>query len=533
MKSRLEALPTGAFLEESSSHFRNFRMADNATPKTSTNRPWFLTILGILVILALVLLPFIDVLPKGDEMSDTTRFFGHFHPVVLHLPIGVFILIMLQEIGALISKRRSETPRALGFPLMFGVFSAILAVLAGFLLFSSGADDFAGNELAERHLWGGIFFAVAAVVTLVMKGWSISMAGSPIWYRLLLFGSVGVMTFASHDGASLTHGSDYLTQYAPDPLRIAIGLDPKEVDEPVKDPVVYADVIQPILNRRCVSCHKEEKSKGRLRMDTYEMLVKGGKEGSAIEPGNAIDSNMVYRVELPMDDDEHMPPEGKPQMTPEELQVVKWWIDSGAEPDVKLADAEVPAELLVVITELMGAELEVVKDPKGHGVVAAVKQDGDIIAKVDSLATKYPGSVSFEAQGSGLVALSAVSLRGKLDDEQFAAFKPVIPNLVSADLSATLVTDKSIALLKDAQYLKMLRLGETVVGDEAAKAIAELPAIESVNLFGTKVTDAGVKELAKAKSLKRLYLWQTEVSEEAIAELKEALPELEVVVGVN
>lgn len=511
-------------------------MADNATPKTSANRPWFLTILGLFLIIALVLMPFLNIVAEGDEMSDTTRFLGHFHPVLLHLPIGVFILILLQEIGAILSKRRGETPTRLGFPLIFGVFSAILAVLAGFLLFRSGAEDFAGNDLAERHLWGGVFFAIASVVTLVMKGWSISMAGSPIWYRLLLFGSVGVMTFASHDGASLTHGSDYLTQYAPNPLRKAMGLDPKVDDDvPVADPVVYADVIQPILNRRCVSCHKEEKSKGRLRMDTFEMLVKGGKEGSAIEPGNSEDSNMVYRVELPMDDDEHMPPEGKPQMTAEELAVVKWWIDSGASPDQKLKDATVPADLLAVITDLMGAEVKVSDDAAGHGggEVAGVKQSKEIVASVDSLAAQFPGAVSFEAQGSGLVTLSAVSLRGKMDDEQFASFKPVIPNLVSADLSATKITDKSVALLKDAQYLKMLRLGETQIGDGAMKAIAELPAVESLNLFGTKVTDAGVMELAKAKSLKRVYLWQTGVTEEAITKLKEQLPEVEVIVGVN
>ena len=101
--------------------------------------------------------------------------------------------------------------------MFFGAASAIVAVIAGFLLFHGDGADYVGNELAERHLWGGLAFAVAAVLTFMVKAWTVSLCGNPAWYRLLLFVSVGVMGFASHDGASITHGSDYLTQYAPDP----------------------------------------------------------------------------------------------------------------------------------------------------------------------------------------------------------------------------------------------------------------------------------------------------------------------------
>ena len=118
---------------------------------------------------------------------------------------------------------------------------------------------------------------------------------------------------------------------------------PEAPAKPAAEQVVYADIVQPILERRCVQCHKEEKAKGKFRMDTYDMLVKGGKEGPGIEPGNSAKSNIIVRMELPEDDDDHMPPEGKPQVEAAELAVIKWWLDQGADPAKKLGEFDVPA----------------------------------------------------------------------------------------------------------------------------------------------------------------------------------------------
>ena len=73
---------------------------------------------------------------------------------------------------------------------------------------------------------------------------------------------------------------------------------------------VYADVIQPLLDAKCVSCHGATKQKGKLRLDTAENLFKGGKGAKAdiVVKGNIEDSELTYRVGLPKDDDDVMPP---------------------------------------------------------------------------------------------------------------------------------------------------------------------------------------------------------------------------------
>ena len=497
------------------------------------SKPWFLSLIGLLTIGGLIAMPFIVGEPDGEKMPDIVRFLGHFHPVILHLPIGIFSLVLFQEFIVMFTRHK---PYGSMLPMFLGSASAVAAVIFGFLLYHGGG--FEGSELAEDHLWGGIAFACAAVVTFIVRAWTLSPAATQVPFRVFLLASIGVMSYASHDGASITHGKDYLTQYAPDSIRKMLGLEPKEVEEekeakPLEEQVVYADIIQPILNLRCVECHKEEKSKGKFRMDTYELLVEGGKEGDGIEPGNSLDSNIIFRAELPADDDEHMPPEGKKDIEDNELLIVKWWIDQGADPVKTVGELELTDEVRDAIANLkLTIAFEESHDSGKKEEEKADLPSDDLRKTVSELSADFPGGLTFESQESSNLTFTGVSLRKNLTDENFAKLGPIIHKMVSVDLSATGITDRSVALLAPAENLRMIRLNETGITDASMDTLVKLKNLESVNLFGTKVTDAGVKKLAALTSLKSLYLWQTEVTEEAIAELKKALPELEVVTGI-
>jgi hypothetical protein len=327
-------------------------MSEKPSPALTRKMLMLVTVCATVVALALIALPLVAGEP-GKKWPDIVLFLGRFHMLVLHIPIGVFVLILLQEIGAMVMRRADARPSR--FALALGMISAVVAALAGFLLYHGSDDDYAGNELAERHLWAGMAFAVAAIATWLARLWADAMGANPVWYRLMLFATFGIMTFAGHDGASMTHGRDYLTQYAPTWLSGMLGDEKKpSVPEVVKlvDPVVYTEIIAPILERRCVSCHNAEKSKGYYRMDTYELLVKGGLEGEGLKPGSAAESHIVKLIELPIDDDMHMPPDGKPQVTAAELRVLRWWIDQGADPAKKLSESNATAEIDAAFREI-------------------------------------------------------------------------------------------------------------------------------------------------------------------------------------
>jgi WD40 repeat protein len=93
-------------------------------------------------------------------------------------------------------------------------------------------------------------------------------------------------------------------------------------------PVLYDKEIEPILVNKCAVCHSDSIKEGKLDLGSYEGLMKGGKRGAAIVPGKSGDSllvKLVGRAEKKI-----MPPKGEEPLTPEELALLKLWIDQGA-----------------------------------------------------------------------------------------------------------------------------------------------------------------------------------------------------------
>src|SRR5437667_1914718 len=79
-----------------------------------------------------------------------------------------------------------------------------------------------------------------------------------------------------------------------------------------EDKVDFARQIRPILEQNCVKCHGPEKQKAKLRLDSKEAALKGGKDGVIIVAGKAEKSEMYRRITLPKGDDDIMPNEGDP-----------------------------------------------------------------------------------------------------------------------------------------------------------------------------------------------------------------------------
>jgi hypothetical protein len=80
------------------------------------------------------------------------------------------------------------------------------------------------------------------------------------------------------------------------------------------------------------------KVKAGLRLDSLDALLKGGKTGPVIRPGNLVASDLYRRIILTSDDEDHMPPEGKPALPADVVKIIGWWIQDGASPDRTLAD---------------------------------------------------------------------------------------------------------------------------------------------------------------------------------------------------
>ena len=114
-------------------------------------------------------------------------------------------------------------------------------------------------------------------------------------------------------------------------------------------PVSYSTEIADILENKCTGCHNDALAENKLKMETLEQMLKGGKNGPALKPGKADVSLMFqmgsHRLE-PV-----MPPKDKKDLKPwtsEEAALIKMWIDQGAKDDSSGSPAEKPKPAIVL-----------------------------------------------------------------------------------------------------------------------------------------------------------------------------------------
>ena len=101
----------------------------------------------------------------------------------------------------------------------------------------------------------------------------------------------------------------------------------------------FATEVRPLLKRSCMKCHGPEKPKGRFRLDNRRSALRGGSGGLAIVPGNSAKSPMIHLIAHLVPDLE-MPPSGDaPPMSPNEIALLRTWIDQGATWDADQASA--------------------------------------------------------------------------------------------------------------------------------------------------------------------------------------------------
>ena len=266
------------------------------------------------------------------------QFFGRLHPLIVHFPIGLLLVGLLLELFTL-NKRNQELRRAIHIILTIGAVSAVLAAIFGWLL--EEQDQYSGDVLTV-HKWSGIATAVLAALTVffhqrIFHGGKRKVLGL---YRGVLITTVVGVTVAGHFGASLTHGSDFLTSVLPwngdeeitrnpnfDLAQLTNAHSPGKLSD-----AQVADLnleVRSIFAHNCYKCHSAEKIKAELRLDRKEFVFKGGESGEVIKPGHPEESEMIRRLLLPRDDEESMPPKGK-RLSEKEIATLQFWIKAGA-----------------------------------------------------------------------------------------------------------------------------------------------------------------------------------------------------------
>jgi cytochrome b561 len=281
---------------------------------------------------------------------------------------------------------------------------------------------------------------------------------------------------------------------------------------------VFASVMQPILEEKCVACHGARTQKGGLRLDSFAALDQGGESGKALVPGKADESELVRRILLPPGHRDAMPPRDRAALTLAEGQLLLWWIEGGADESVTIHAAD-PPPLVQGILRTRGVSGE---SPVLTRNVTA--PDPQALAKL-----RESFRVQFLFSGNGLLEVQRSFERdpqAPLSLDQLTGFAE---QLVWLDLSGSRIPAKELSVLARLRNLQRLNLAGSGATDETIHAIRDLPHLETLNLYGTAVTDAALDSIGRMPSLVSLYLDATAVSAAAVERFRASHPQVQVV----
>ncbi|HCN84627.1 MAG TPA: cytochrome C, partial [Sphingobacteriaceae bacterium] len=234
---------------------------------------------------------------------------GRMHPMIIHFSIVILILAMFLEFFRFKSEFNTQDlyHRFASNLLLVGVLSAAITVIMG--IFLSREEGYSGVTL-QWHKWSG--------VSIVLVSSVIYWSRNAEWYKPRVARSGAILTFfclllAGHYGATLSHGENYLLEPVLSQFKRTV---------PIEEALVFDDVVQPIFQEKCISCHNSSKLKGNLMLTNAKSVLKGGKTGKLYIPGKPELSLLLQRIHLPQGEKKHMPPKNEVQLSEDEAAIL-------------------------------------------------------------------------------------------------------------------------------------------------------------------------------------------------------------------
>jgi len=286
----------------------------------------------------------------------------------------------------------------------------------------------------------------------------------------------------------------------------------------VQEAKAYADIIQPILQQKCYTCHSNTKQKGGLRLDAPEWIIKGGKNGEIIMPGKPGESELYKRLLLDPLEKHHMPPKAKPQLSELEVTLIHWWIANNNNFEKKVKDLSQSDKIKTALLNLQTASAakplqpsippnDIEKAPES--AIQALQQAEVIVLPV--------------AVNSNYLQANFVSIK-EVDNKIISMLAPIQKQLVWLKLANATLSNESIDIISSCTNLTRLSLEYSNITDMGLATLNKLTGLQYLNLVGTPVTFKGVTKLNGLKHLTTIYLAQTAVEKKEWSTLQKAFP---------
>jgi hypothetical protein len=205
-----------------------------------------------------------------------------------------------------------------------------------------------------------------------------------------------------------------------------------------------------------------------------------------------------------------MPPDGKPQLTQEEKDLITTWIESGGEFEKKLMTYDPEAPIFLLANQMF-------KDvPRVYSFNPAdpekIKSLNNFYRKVISLGADSPAlSVSYFSRQN----FELSSLNDLFDISE----QVVVLNLNNMPLE-----DEDLELLSGFQNLEKLYLNFSNLQGDGIQYLKPLKNLKTLSLTGNELEENALAPLGELKGLEKLFIWNTGLEDDQVTTLQESLP---------
>jgi len=431
---------------------------------------------------------------------------GKFHPLFLHFPIVLSICIGLYLVFVPAGKLAKVIEQQV---LLTNAFIAVLVAITG--LFLSKENTYAENLLTQ-HQWGGVAIALFSWALVFINNYYVKFQTNKILrVEIGIFLLVLVIVF-THKGAQLTHGEDVLS-FPKNKISTIDTVAKKVLDSTAS---IYEKAVQPILLDKCVGCHGPNKVKGNLLLDNKEHILKGGKHGSVLDLTGT--SSIIERIHLPLAEEKHMPPDGKPQLTPSEIKILNDWISAGGDFNKKIVELE-KTDSLYLLAKSYQAPVE------------KIKNKGDAGPDMSEYNTNYC-NVQYVYPGSNLIEVNF--FQGSFyDREQLKKLDKIKEQIVSLNMQTMPLQQEDMEIITGFKQLERLNLNYTGLNSTSLASIKTLSKLQSLSIAGIEASVSELSNLVKGSSIKILHIWNTKIKKDQVQLIQSQNKNLVVTVGDN
>jgi uncharacterized membrane protein len=434
--------------------------------------------------------------------------FGRMHPMMLHFPIVIVMLAMVLEFFRFKPEyaRESLYQSFTANLLLLGALSAAVTVIMGLFLSKEGGYE---GSVVQWHKWTG----VSIVFITSLLHWSRNMA----WYNAPIAKGSAVVTaiclvFAGHFGATITHGDNFV-------LSPVISTDAATV--PFDQAMVFDNLVKPVFDKKCASCHNPDKVKGELVLTSMKSILAGGKTGKLFVPGKPEISLLLQRIHLPGEEKKHMPPAGKTQLTDDEITLLRLWVKENADFKQKVVDLPVKDSLRLLAATLLKSSAA---KEEQFDFAAADKQT------IEKLNNNYRVVYALSKESPAL----AVNIynRNAYSTKSLDELAPVKAQVVSLELNKMPVKDADLKAVSQFENLRSLNLNFTDITGTGLKNLTTLKHLQSLSLSGTNLSFQDLlMQMRSFQSLNKLAVWNTGLTEEQMKQLQQTNKNIELIAG--